>query len=372
MTSTFRRAGRKGHTVQYVDPVTGRTRMKSFPTKAAADDFGDEIRRRARVAAGMAHDRRFEEYAQEWLAAAGTALKRTSLIGYEADLRNHLLPAFGHLWLRELTMPRVKAFVVEKRQALAKKTCSNLKGLLHTILEHAREDGIVATNAAAYRGKSKILRLTATRAEKKLRKAKAMEAEQARAFFAAAELDPEPVWHPCFYTLFAGALRLGEGLALEPKHVDFAGKKLLVEQAFTIHHDLESTKTGEEASIDLWDGAARVLRAWQLRRPASRWLFPKPDGERMDHFTAERAFRRIVKAAGLPSHFTPHCLRHTCATQLLLQGESVQYVQEHLRHASIQITVDTYGSWLPKGDPSCGQRLEARVFGGRTIAAERA
>ena len=42
-------------------------------------------------------------------------------------------------------------------------------------------------------------------------------------------------------------------------------------------------------------------------------------------------------------HFTPHCLRHTFASLLLQQGESPAYVQRQPGHASIQLTVDTYG-----------------------------
>ncbi len=33
------------------------------------------------------------------------------------------------------------------------------------------------------------------------------------------------------------------------------------------------------------------------------------------------------KESKLPGHFTPHCLRHTYASVLLQQGESIVYVQ---------------------------------------------
>jgi integrase len=36
-------------------------------------------------------------------------------------------------------------------------------------------------------------------------------------------------------------------------------------------------------------------------------------------------------------------LRHTCATILLMAGKHPKFVQELLRHASIAITLDTYG-----------------------------
>jgi len=34
--------------------------------------------------------------------------------------------------------------------------------------------------------------------------------------------------------------------------------------------------------------------------------------------------------------------------QLLQEGETAEYVKEQLGHASIRMTVDTYGKWLPK------------------------
>ena len=67
---------------------------------------------------------------------------------------------------------------------------------------------------------------------------------------------------------------------------------------------------------------------------------------------------RILKKANLPLHLTPHCLRHTYASLMLQQGESVAYVQRQLGHASIQLTVDTYGKWLPMESQAAVDRLD--------------
>ena len=40
------------------------------------------------------------------------------------------------------------------------------------------------------------------------------------------------------------------------------------------------------------------------------------------------------------------------------QGESVQYVQRMLGHASITLTVDTYGKWLPMGNKAAVDKLD--------------
>jgi integrase len=79
-------------------------------------------------------------------------------------------------------------------------------------------------------------------------------------------------------------------------------------------------------------------------------------------------FGKILKATGLPPHFTPHCLRHRFASLLLQQGESPAYVQRQLGHASIDLTVDTYGKWLPMGNKAAVNRLDDQS-GSKTVAS---
>ena len=52
---------------------------------------------------------------------------------------------------------------------------------------------------------------------------------------------------------------------------------------------------------------------------------------------------------------------------LLQQGESPVYVQRQLGHASIQLTVDTYGKWLPMGNKAAVNRLDDQT-GGKMVA----
>jgi site-specific recombinase XerC len=69
---------------------------------------------------------------------------------------------------------------------------------------------------------------------------------------------------------------------------------------------------------------------------------------------------RILKKANLP--LLRHCLRHTYASLMLQQGEPVAYVQRQLGHASIQLTVDTYGKWLPMESQAAVDRLDAQIL----------
>ena len=69
------------------------------------------------------------------------------------------------------------------------------------------------------------------------------------------------------------------------------------------------------------------LRRGLQEMPA--WIFPSMAGTPLDHANVEKALKRVLKAAELPLHYTPHCLRHSFASLLLQQGVSPAYVQRH-------------------------------------------
>lgn len=54
----------------------------------------------------------------------------------------------------------------------------------------------------------------------------------------------------------------------------------------------------------------------------------------------------------------PHMLRHTYASLLIQNGESLAYVRDQLGHASIKITVDTYGHLVPGANKAAVDRLD--------------
>jgi integrase/recombinase XerD len=63
-------------------------------------------------------------------------------------------------------------------------------------------------------------------------------------------------------------------------------------------------------------------------------------GQPMQYSSAIGLFRRLKKKTGI--EVNPHLLRHTHATEMILNGMSMAMVQKRLGHASIQTTIDTY------------------------------
>lgn len=108
-------------------------------------------------------------------------------------------------------------------------------------------------------------------------------------------------------------------------------------------------KGGKERVIFISDAAANWLEKYlMVRKDTFRPLFvrfqgkvdPTNNGEAMRLTTRsiERIVEKYVKRLGLSVKATPHTLRHSFATDLLINGADIRSVQEMLGHSSIQTT----------------------------------
>ncbi len=93
-------------------------------------------------------------------------------------------------------------------------------------------------------------------------------------------------------------------------------------------------------------------------RPLVKWVFTQPNGKPLTATTiANRIFHRCLERAGL-RRVRFHDLRHSYASILIQQGESLAYVKEQLGHHSIQMTVDLYAHLVPEGNKGAVDRLD--------------
>jgi hypothetical protein len=98
-------------------------------------------------------------------------------------------------------------------------------------------------------------------------------------------------------------------------------------------------------------------KAETLRRGWPSWLFPNEAGQPMDDSKVRKMFAAGLRPPGSPDTSRPTaCV--TPSPAYCSRPVKALYVQAQLGHASIRLTVDLYGKWLPKTNKAAVDRLD--------------
>lgn len=340
---------------------------KSFVRKGDADAFRDKVgpEARQRMTPTVPAVITLKDYSDYWVRLISHTVKRRTLARYIEILKLHWLPQFERVRVRDVDRGRIKLFLAEKLSAgLEKRTVRNILSVLRSMLNHAIEDGVIATNHAARLGR--VLKLTVSKATMQ-EEIKALTEDQRRSLLATASR-VAPRYYPLFFVLAGTGIRLGEALALQPEDFDWSNRTIRITRALSQGGELDTPKSGHGRTVEMSQLLADTLASHALTRKIDKlkygwsevppWMFVTKKGTPVDPANARHAMLRVLKSAKLPLHFTPHCLRHTYASILLADGVSPVYVQEQLGHATIELTVSTYGRWLKKKAPGALDRLD--------------
>ncbi len=205
------------------------------------------------------------------------------------------------------------------------------------MLAVAVDDGIIASNPVA--GLGKALRLSRKPVDADAdEEIKAMDRTQLAAFLGAV---PDR-YYPLFLTMARTGVRVGEAVAFQWDDIDLTGATARICRNLS-RGRLGSPNGNRARSVDLSPELADVLRhellarkkaALASGRPMAPWCFPTSTRTPFDDGKIRLVMRRTMKRAGPPTHFSPHCLRHTYASILLSEGESPAYIQRQLGHRS--------------------------------------
>lgn len=138
-------------------------------------------------------------------------------------------------------------------------------------------------------------------------------------------------------TLFSTGLRVSELVALDVKQINLDRGELLV-----------IGKGRKERIVFLSDRSKEALNNYiKSRRDNYRPLFIRyaktediDEGEylRLTPRSVQRIIKKYAALAGILKKVTPHVLRHSFATDLLINGADIRSVQEMLGHSSITTT----------------------------------
>jgi len=311
----------------------------------------------ASAAAAPTVDEYFATFSRTYLA---TAVRDSTQISYAGSFKNHISPMLGGIRMDRLSRTKVKEFVgglVAK--GLAKASIRIITAELAAVFNSAIEDGIVSENPAK--------RLT------KFYKQAPVVHEEIQPLtrdevplFLGSVTRRSPEHYPLFLCAIHTGLRSGELAGLKWADVDFNGKFLNVRNN-VVRGRVRNTKTDKRRRVDVSDTLFAELFELRRRRKEAylgkgkneipEWVFCNRTGKAPDmHNVKNRTFFACLEKAGL-RRIRFHDLRHTFASLLIQDGQSLKYVSEQLGHSSIKLTADVYGHLVPGANRQAVNRL---------------
>jgi integrase len=230
-------------------------------------------------------------------------------------------------------------------RGLSARTVKYTHSVLRRAMKQATRWGMIARNPCDYADAPKVQR----------EEIRPLDREQTRLLLRAAEGER---LEALFVLAVHTGMRPGELLGLKWQDVDFEAARLRVNRALSDGEFTPPKRTKSRRSIDLTAGSIAALRAHRKRQleemmqKTGLWqdyglVFSSSVGTPLSHRNVVRAFKDLLRHAGLPETTRLYDLRHTCATLLLSCNVHPKYVQELLGHASIAQTLDTYSHVLP-------------------------
>jgi len=180
---------------------------------------------------------KFSSYAHQWFELNRKSWKPSTEKTYNRTI-NRLIEYFGKFPLADMKTSVIQGYVRDKN--LSPKTFKNEIGLMSSILKQAFNDDIIPKNPCASVKRPKV-------------KTQEVEVYDYKEIISIIDYfkKNKPQMATFFATAFYTGMRTSEILALKWEDIDWKNHKIMVRRAIAEKVLMESTKTGENRTIDL-------------------------------------------------------------------------------------------------------------------------
>ena len=140
--------------------------------------------------------------------------------------------------------------------------------------------------------------------------------------------------------LYATGARISEACGLSLGDIDMQDSLVRLLGKGNKERIVPFGRSAHAALSDWFDEGGRAMRVpkrWKSR-DNSDVVFLGVHGTRLTRQAAFHIVRKYAALAGIKEEVSPHSLRHSCATHMLVHGADLRIVQELLGHASVSTT----------------------------------
>ena len=354
-----------------------------------------------------------ETWKEEWLPRNVTLSQQE---GYYAILRNHVLPAIGHLKISKIKTAHCQKILydAEEKKGLKPKTVRRIYTSMNSVFKYAKRMQIIKANPCIDCIQPK-LNIDRTQVHN-------FTLEQSKRFLECLSLSYPveygkrkrqdsngneyevkgyksfvtiPYQFQVFFTLasYSGARR-SELLALTWNDIDFINHKLNITKAVAMSKGQLYIKppktTAGIRTITLPYVCFDMLKTWKEQEKSicissSDWkgkdidhfdeqpIFIQENGEIMHPSTPTHKFKEILllhnkncKEEDTLPLIKLHDLRHTSASLLISEGTDIATVSKRLGHSEVSTTLNVYTHALAEKDEEASNTLEKLYKSGNT------
>lgn len=320
----------------------------------------------------------FGEFLERWLEHAAHQVAPKTLHRYDEMIRVRVIPALGQIPLKELQVIHLQNFYSQllsngsrmdgKEGGLSRQTVLHHHRVIRTALGTAVDWQLVPRNVAAS--------AQPPRPDKK--EMQILTEQQVGELLALVR--GTAYYMPILLAVTTG-MRRGEIYGLRWQDVDFGGTITVKQSAqYTKKEGLFFKEPKTKKSLRRIAIEARLIEEMRRHRAEqienmrllgsayknSGLVICAADGSPVHPDSISKWFPIFLRENGLPS-IRFHDLRHTHASILIKQGVHAKVISERLGHASVSITMDTYGHLLPGLQSDAASKVENAIFGAHSV-----
>lgn len=276
----------------------------------------------------------FKDYSQRWMHnhVSANCTKKTYQI-YESILRVHLLPVLGSLNLSEIEEGHGVSLMNKLRLTHQPKGVKNIWIVLKAVISSARRDKIILCDPFENIKTPKTDLLQDNFWVK----------DEINQFLLSSSKDS---LYTFFFVAIHSGLRLAELCGLKWDRIDFPNNQIAVTRTRDKFGLKETTKTQIKRFVPMTTEVRATLLGLFKNNLGSPYVFLESNGEEVRYAHVYRRFQRAQSKAGIENKIRFHDLRHSFASNFMMNGGNVFDLQKLLGHTDIKMTM-RYAHFTP-------------------------
>ncbi len=327
----------------------------------------EEEAERAAAEAERAKLKTFRQYAEGvYLPAKALETSENTQASYKSNLENHVFPVLGETLLVDITSAMITKLLLDFAQNHSHASMVKVYNIINGVLDMAFLDDSILVNPML-----KVKKLRMKKEEKGTDKAKkALDSDTEIKLRSCLAREPLK-WQVFVELALDTACRRGELCALEWNDIDLDNCLVYVKNNLQYTPGkgvyFTSPKNGEADQVDIGEETAALLRRWKKEQKKiciCKYVFNPEKSNQYKHVevahkqskkkkpipiesmpmnpqTPTRYFKKFGEKYGIED-FHPHILRHTAATDMMMNGANPAAVSARLRHKDKSLAMKWY------------------------------